>query len=247
LTIKLMPREPIELKAKGIRLYIDEEFRERARAIRNLLLRWRFQIWEPEIEVTEDHMDLDISSRLNQVTMPLKALAKDDPGLQDEIVKFLRAYNQEMVLTRSMTIAARIVEALWRIHTNETYRNKYVITTPGVEGEMVLIGDVAAVANSIIDEMNSLAGGEEEEDESAKKKRKRDSLTARGVGSLIRNELQLKVGERRGKGFPVFWDELKMEALAKRYGVDPAAKVEVVDLNKGTAAAKSEKQEKIPF
>lgn len=246
LTIKLMPREPIELKAKGIRLYIDDEFREKARNIRNLLLRWRFQMWEPEIPVTEVYMDLDISSRLNQVTMPLKALAKDDPELQDEIVKFLRAYNQEMVLTRSMTIAARVVEALWSIHNQADLREKYVINTTDGQGEMMLIGDVAKVANGIIDGMNALA--QDEEDEEGAKKRRRNSLTARGVGSLIRNELQLQVGERRGKGFPVYWDQLKLEALAKRYGVDTNIQIKMVELNESPAnSAQAAKQSEIPF
>jgi len=190
-------------------------------------------------------MDLDISSRLNQVTMPLKALAKDDPELQDEIIKFLRAYNYEMVLTRSMTIAARIVEALWSIHNQDDLRDKYVIHTVDGQGEMMLIGDVAKVANGIIDGMNAL-GQDEEEDEGAKKKRRRDSLTARGVGSLIRNELQLQVGERRGKGFPVYWDELKLQALAKRYGVDTNIQVKVVELN-GSNGAQAAKQGAIPF
>jgi hypothetical protein len=251
LTIRVQPREPIELKAKGIKLNIDDEFRERARAIRNLLLRWRFEKWEPQIETGEELMDLEVSSRLNQVTMPLKALAKDDPELQREIELFLRAYHREMTLTKSMTIAARVVEALWRIWNNSILHEKYV--TPGPAGETILIGDVALIANQIMDEMNAL-GEDEEEDEGAKRKRKKDSLTARGVGSLVRNELQLQVGDRRGKGFPVFWDEMRLRALAKRYGVDPEVKVEVVQLNEGLAqegklkkAAPPVKQEEIPF
>jgi hypothetical protein len=245
LTIKLSPREPIELKNRGIKLYIDEEFRERARAIRNLLLRWRLEMWAPEIEVTEEHMDLEVSSRLNQVTMPIKALARDDPGLQSEIVTFLRAYNEEMTLTKSMTLGARIVEAMWRIYKSAGLKEKFVFETP--KGEAMMIGDVTKTANEIIDEMN-MEEREEEEGET-KKKKKRDSLTARGVGSLIRNELQLQVGERRGKGFPVYWNGEKMGALAKRYGVDPGKmEVKVVDLKLITGKTDGEgKQEVIPF
>jgi hypothetical protein len=244
LTIKVQPREPMELKAKGIKLNIDDTFREKARAIRNLLLRWRFQVWEPQIECGEELMDLEVSSRLNQVTMPLKALAKDDPELLAEIETFLRAYHREMTLTKSMTIAARVVEALWRIWNNPKEHEKYVKN--GGEA-CILIGDVAFVANTIMDEMNALEG-DEAEDESTKKKRKKDSLTARGVGSLVRNELQLQVGERRGKGFPVYWDELRMRALAKRYGVDPEQKYETVELNvEKSEQVTSAKQEEIPF
>ena len=246
----------MELKSRGIRLYIDEEFREKARHIRNLLLRWRLQMWQPEIEVSEELMDLDISSRLNQVTMPLKALAADDPSLQEEIVKFLRQYNQEMVLTKSMTLGARVVEAMWMIYTDVDYREKYLIV--GTEGsdELLMIGDVAKVANEIIDEMNELGTEQEEEAEETKKKRKRDSLTARGVGSIIRNELQLQVGERRGKGFPVYWDQIKMEALGKRYGVMTEDGLRLTDIktptlssaDRGTSSLKEEaKQEKLEF
>jgi hypothetical protein len=236
LTIKLMPREPIELKSRGIRLYIDDEFRARALAIRNLLLRWRMEHWEPEIEVTEEHMDLNISSRLNQVTMPMKALAKDDPELKAEMETFLQAYNREMVLTRSMTIAARVVEALWKIWGDEETRKAYLQQADDGANWFVMIGDVAKVADKIMDEMN--ATDDEGEGEETKKKGKKDKLTARGVGSLIRNELQLYVGERRGKGFPVYWDDIKMQALAKRYGVSTEpVKTETVNLEQG----------KIPF
>jgi len=246
LTIKVQPREPMELRAKGIKLNIDDTFREKARAIRNLLLRWRFEKWEAQIETGEELMDLEISSRLNQVTMPLKALAKDDPELMSEIELFLRAYHREMTLTKSMTIAARVVEAIWRIWNNPKEHEKYVKNGGGA---CILIGDVAFVANTIMDEMNALEG-DDAEDESTKKKRKKDSLTARGVGSVIRNDLQLQVGERRGKGFPVFWDEMRMRALAKRYGVDPEVKVEMVQLNVEKKAASEQapgKQEEIPF
>jgi hypothetical protein len=152
---------------------------------------------------------------LNQVTMPLKAVARDDPELQAEIEKFLRAYNQETVLNRSMTIAARCVEALWKIYRYPDLRKKYVqVTQDGVE--YIMIGDVRQIANEIMDEMNR--GPEEDEEDT--KRRKKDALTARGVGHVIRNDLQLQVGQRRGNGFPVFWDDLKMQGLGKRYGVD---------------------------
>lgn len=215
LTLKLMPREPIELKSVNIPLQVNDAFRREATQIRNLLLRWRMDVWQPEIEVNDDDMDLEISARLNQVTMPIKALARADKELSGEIEKFLRAYNSELVLNRSMTIAARIVEALWKIHNYPDLKKQYLQTTN--EGdEYMMVGDVRTIANELIDDMNK-SGKETDEDD---KKRKRDELTAKGVGSMLRNELQLHVGARRGTGYPVFWDEIKMQGLAKRYGVD---------------------------
>lgn len=245
ITFKLTGREPAELKARGIRLYVDEEFRAKAAAIRNMLLRWRLHAWQPSIEVNEDLMDLEISARLNQVTMPLKALAREDPELMGEIEKFLRQYNAEMVLTRSMSLAARIVEAMWKIYRYPDLHKMMVQKTEN-DVEYLMIGDVRRIANEIIDDMSGNEGGEDEEGEGegkGKKKFKKDELSARGVGALIRGTLQLQVGSRRGNGYPVFWDVERMEGLARKYGV------EVKDINREDAKdAKEEvKQETIPF
>lgn len=220
ITLKLQPREAFELKDAGVKLHIDEEFRKKALALRNLLLRWRMETWQPEITINEDDIDLEISSRLNQVTVALLAIAKDDPELKKDIRQFLREYYAELVLTRSMTMAARIVEALWKIYTYPDLRGMYLAVDEN-NNEYVMVGDVRRIANEIVDDMNR-GGDEESEDEEKKPRRKGkgDELTARGVGSIIRNELQLRVGKRRNSGFPVIWDENRMKALAKRYGVD---------------------------
>lgn len=212
LTIKLMSREAIELKNAGVRLYIDDDFRKKSAYIRNLLLRWRMHVWKPEIEVAEDHMDLEISARLNQVTMPMKALASDDPELQSEIERFLREYNQEIIQDRNMTIPARIVEAIWRI-----YILKKDKVEKFVEDDIIYVGDISVEANEIIDTMNQT--GEEDDDENSQR-RKKDQLKPHRVGRIIRGELQLHVLARTAKGYPVLWDDLKMNALARRYGVD---------------------------
>jgi len=241
LTIKLTPREPIELKEAGVRLFTDDEFWQRAEKIRNMLLRWRMEHWEPEIEVGEELMDLEISSRLNQVTMPLKAIAKDDPELQKEIETFLRAYNQEIVLERSMSIPARLVEAMWRIKLFKSLYEKYVIRD--TEGEMAYVGDISVTANEIIDKMNR-----EQEDDmdegggtaTQKRKRKKDQLSPHRVGKVIRGELQMRVLPRKKGGYPVLLEETRMLGLAKRYGIDvDQVKKEAEDDAKAVAKARS--------
>ena len=220
ITVKLQPREAFELKAAGVRLHIDEEFRRKALALRNLLLRWRMETWQPEILINEDDIDMEISSRLNQVTIALLAIAKDDPELKAEIRRFLREYYAELTLSKSMTIAARVVEAIWKIYKYPDLR-LLMLHKDEAGLEYMMVGDVKKIANEIMDEMNS-SGDDEEADEDKKDKRRKkgDELTARGVGSIVRNELQLKVGRRRMSGFPVIWDEIRMTGLAKRYGLD---------------------------
>lgn len=217
LTIRLMPKDPIELRERGIKLFIDNTFKNRALQIRNLLLRWRLAHWQPEIEVLDEHMDVEISSRLNQVTMPLKALAAGDGELTGEIEKFLRAYNMEMVLDRSMTIAARVVEAMWKIYRYPDLRAKYLHVNKEGE-EYIYIGDIAVIANEILDEMNKT-----DDDDENEKKLKKDSIKPKSIGTILRQVLQIHVGQRHGVGFPAFWDEIKMIAHSKRYGVDVSA------------------------
>ena len=139
--------------------------------------------------------------------MPLKALAKDDPELKGEIERFLRQYNQEMVLTRSMTLAARVVEAMWRIYQYPDLRKAMVLEDGRGAG---VHDDRGRAEDRERDHGRDEAGRgrrkEEDEEDGKKKYKKKDELSARGVGSIIRSKLQLQVGQRRGKGFPVFWD-----------------------------------------
>jgi hypothetical protein len=130
LTFKLQPRETIELIAAKVPLEINNDMRNRAANLRNMLLRWRMEHWKPEIEINPDFYDLDVSSRLNQVTGPLLSIAQDDPELQAEMRGFLRDYYQEQVLSRSMTIAARIIEALWKIQKYPDLRKTLVKVDP---------------------------------------------------------------------------------------------------------------------
>jgi hypothetical protein len=222
LTFKIQPRETMELIAAKVPLEINNEMRARALALRNLLLRWRLEHWQTEIPVDPSFYDLDISSRLNQVTGPLMAVAQDDPQLQGEMRHFLREYYAELILTKSMTIPARVIEALWKIHKYPDLRKRMVIVDPDGE-EKMLVGQVTQIANEIIDQMNS---GEDQKAEGTTpdvpdQKRRRDELSPQRIGKMIREELQLRVSGRTNKGFYVFWDEIHMQALAKRFGINP--------------------------
>ena len=214
LTFKIQPRETMELMAAKIPLEINNDMRARALAIRNLLLRWRLEHWLPEIPVDPNFYDFDISSRLNQVTGPLMAVAKDDPGLQAEMRRFLREYYAELTVSKSMTITARVIEALWKIYKYPDLHKQMVVQD--AEGEKVLVGSVTRIANEIIDEMNS--GGEKESED--EHKRRKDELSPQRIGRLIREELQLRVSGRTNKGFYAYWDQIRMEAVAKRYGIN---------------------------
>lgn len=214
LTMKMVAREMPELKAAGIPLTLNNAIRAKAQTLRNMLLRWRMEAWEPEILVDFDLYDMGISARLNQVAGPLLAIARDDPEQQVEIRTMLREYYAETILNQSMTISARVIEAMWKIWQYPDLRASMVRVEP--DGEFVMkVGDVTKITNAILDEMN-------DEDASADDMRKNDkSLKPQRVGRILRDELQFLISKRRRDGFWVYWNEPKMEGLSTKFGIDP--------------------------
>lgn len=220
IVLKLMAKEPLELQAAGVPLHMNDQFRDEALAIRNDLLAWRMHRWQPEMQLTDDLMDLALSSRMNQVTMAIKAIGKlaNNEDFRRQIDRVLRDLASEETMTRSMSVDARVLEAMWRIYTTQDLRDKHFLRGRG--GELrILIGVVCKVANAIMDEMNGGDPDEPPPDEA--KKRRQKELTSHATGRILRENLQLRSGGKINKGFTVIWDDLKMLALGRKYGVLP--------------------------
>jgi hypothetical protein len=217
LTLKLNPREMTELKAAGVPLTINQEIRARAQALRNLLCRWRLETWQPEIPVDFDLYDMTISPRLNQVAGPLLAIAQDDQSQQDEIRHTLREYYKESIISQSMTIGARVLEAMWKIYQYPDLR-KQMIKLEADGSELLKVGDITRLTNELINEMNDT--GEDEGDENNNRKKDNRELSSQRIGRIIRADLQLRVSERRRDGFWVYWNGPRMLGLTTRYGIN---------------------------
>ncbi len=240
LTMKLIPREPIELREAGVKLNMNAEMREQARQIRNMCLRWRLAHWEPEIEIDEEDIDLEISSRLNQVTTSLLRLAKGDDALKGEIRGLLRAYNSDIILGRSMTVYAKVVEAMWKIWLYDDLQK--IHTQVDSEGRRYTHpGDVAKIANELIDRENAI----DDEEEDGQNNRRKKSLTSPGVGRYMKNDLGLVPGGRKNTGIAYYFDEneIRLKGLAKRYGVDVEGIQQTIEQGKKY----KEEQGKFPF
>lgn len=215
LTVHVVGKSAEELMDNGVPLQIDEEFREKASQLRNKLLRWRLENYVENIELGNDLVDVNLSARLNQVTMAVKALAKiaNDENLMDEITRFLRAYAKDEVRERSLTMQAYVVEALWELWKSEEVRDLYM--KHGLDGrDYFWMHDIRKRANDILDSINE-AGSAREEGEGKKKA----ELTPQGMGHYLREDLQIEVGKRQGSGVPVYWDTKKMIRLGKKFGV----------------------------
>lgn len=216
LTLKLVTREMPELLAAGIPLNVDENILAKAQAIRNLLLRFRLEHWQPDIPIDAAWFDLSISPRLNQVAGPLLAIARDDPDQQEDIRQVLRDYYQETILNQSMTLAARIIEALWKIWKYPDL-HKEMVKVDEEGNSLMKIGDVTRIANEIMNEMNDPDG----DDEDDAKRQRRSEIKAQRVGRILREDLMMQVSDRRRDGFWVYWNEARMIGLSTKFGVNP--------------------------
>ncbi|MBE3040480.1 MAG: toprim domain-containing protein, partial [Chloroflexi bacterium] len=220
LTLKLVAKEPAELIAAKVPLVIDREMLERSQALRNLLVRYRLENWQPEIPINPDWYDLTISARLNQVAGPLLAIAKDDPDQQEEIRQVLRDYYAETILNRSMTKGARVLEAMWKIWNYPDLHKDMV--KPDEEGnQLIRNADITRITNEIMDEMNETGSEESHEDDPAWKKNRKE-LTPNTVARIIRDDFQIRMSNRKRDGFWVYWNEPRMVGLSFKYGIIPA-------------------------
>ena len=218
LTIKLVSKLMPELMAAHIPLTITNEIRKRAQILRNLLARWRMETWQPEIEIDPAFYDMTISPRLNQVAGPILAMAHDDPLQQEDIRATLREYYAETIITQSMTLDARVIEAIWKIWNYPDLHKTMVHSETDGERtvELIKVGDITHIANEIINQMND----EEETEEDAKFPTK--GLKSQRVGRILRNDLQLQITTRRKDGFFVYWNEPRIVGLSMKYGINPA-------------------------
>ena len=180
-----------------------KEFNSQSLELRNLLLAYRLRYWKPELEINYNQADRSIEPRLNQVTLPLKTIVgPDEPELLEEIDGFIRRYNNQIMVERSMRPEAKVLEAIVELGK---------LIQPGLDGKIILaLKTIADKTNAIIDRENT-------EDGEAGGTGKR--ITPKGVGSYIRNKLQLST-ERKNSGYYLIWDQSRIEALQRRYGLD---------------------------
>ena len=229
ISFRLMGKEAEELLAHGVPFEITDDMDRHARNIRNLLLTWRMWEWRPgKRELGNNLVDPLVSSRMNQVTMPIKALAIDADGNEDaqfltEIRDLLREQYAEEVQARGLTVEARVVEAIWRIYVYPDLRAKALHVKD--DGSMrIKIGDVTVVVNDIMNEMKADKGLESQtttDEEQKEKKKKARDVEARRVGNVIREILGLKILDRTKDGYFFLWDDLRMSVMGRKYGVMP--------------------------
>jgi hypothetical protein len=187
-------------------------WRSEAVAVRNALLRYRLENWQPEIELDYDKVETSVEPRLNQVTVALQTLI-DDPDLSEDLRAFIQEYNRQLIVERGMTLAAKVLESIVGLHELARSDGQHPVLT---------IGQVTKGVNVLIDSENR---GEttSEDDGDDEKKKDGKQVTPHKVGHIVRKDLHLNT-ERGGpevkRAYTVVWDQDRIDALCKRFGVE---------------------------
>ena len=182
----------------GIPYTLGEEFRREARRLRNRLLRYRLENHRP-IDIDQALADESVEPRLNQVTMALKTIVDSDE-MRADIDTFIRAYNENLIADRQMTLPALIVQALAETHFNKR------TNVLGEDARDFTLKGLADTAQKIVAELDPDT-----------------RVTAKRVATILSEELGMP---RRGvcnrtRRAVVLYEEPELKALMARYGIQP--------------------------
>ncbi len=243
-TFDCYEKEIAELKAKNIPRRLSDDWREDALRIRNLDMRWRLEHWQPNINIPEELEDDRVSTRTNQVTVPIKYLVKDDPAALESVTRVVLALYEEQLRDKAASFEARILEAILAILDEARFMALGFVreADTGDYGHIryVRYPDLGKVANLLMDEMNtgktkdpqSLLKEEVEADEQPadgqkrKKKREESVISSKTIGDIARKDLRLPV-KRLGNGYIVILEsstapeacQERLEVLKVKYGL----------------------------
>jgi DNA primase len=195
LTKRMTTRRP----RPGIPYTLSAEFWAEATAIRNKLLMYRLSNHRP-ITLDQSLADESVEPRLNQVTLALKTII-DNQETRDEIDLFIRAYNEQMIGERQLTVPAIVLSAVVAIFW-ETKRNLL-----GDDERDLSMKGIATKAQEILQDIDPDV-----------------RLTARKVSMVLNEDLGLtrRQNHSRTNRSMLLVDEAELVALMGRYGIaDP--------------------------
>jgi len=250
-TFDCYEKDIAELKARGIPRRLNEEWREAAQRIRNLDMRWRLQHWQPDVQIPEELEDERVSTRTNQVTVPIKFLVKDDPTALENVTKVVLALYEEQLRDKAASFEARILEAILAVLEEKRFVELGFVheaeTSDFGHIRYVRYPDLGKVANLLMDEMNTgktkdpksllKEDDKEEEEQPAPGKGKKKGvggISSKTIGDIARKDLRLPT-KRLGTGYIVILEsstepsaaQERLEVLRIKYGL--AARQPVVE------------------
>jgi hypothetical protein len=243
ITFDLFGKDIAELKAKGIPRRLSTAWHAEALRIRNMNLHWRMTNWKPDLEIPDELEDENVSTRANQVTVPIKYIVKDDAEALAEVTQTVREMYADEILEKAQSFEARFLEAIIVLIESERFSILEFVHEAELKefghAKYIRYPDLAKVVNFLLDEMNSgieknvesivntpAQDQPDEEGEKSekgkgkgkgKKKDKEESgVSAKTVGNVVRKNLRLPVS-RHGAGYVVIiWSQSKPEEAQDR-------------------------------
>lgn len=224
LTIKTIKHELGELIAKKIPRRWTDEMRAQALYKRNMDMTWRLKNWQPRLQPPDSLEDLRVSTRVNQVTVPIKyiiTMDKDDEAATkralDEVSLVIKNLYEDQKAEKATKTEARMIEAIDAVLNDPAFTilNLVQVTELKEWGTCKYIrhSDFARVVNYLIDEMNlgtgkspaSVIRPDADDDDEAqptrkgKKKYQAAGVTSSTIGRKCK-EMRLPT-HRMGRGF----------------------------------------------
>jgi hypothetical protein len=229
LTVKTIKHELVELKKYNVPRRWNDEMRALALYKRNLDMTWRLKNWQFRLQPPDSLEDERVSTRVNQVTVPIKYILTMNPGEEESADKALEEINmviknlyEEQKFEVNQKTEARIIEAIDAVQRDPAFTLLGFVQDAEMDEwgtvKYIRYSDLTKVVNYIIDEMNLGTGKspadvikkdddveEEFTSSGGKKKGKKkfasNGVTASTIGTKCRN-LRLPV-HRLGRGFVV--------------------------------------------
>jgi len=250
LTIKTIKHELSELKAKNIPRRWTDDMRAQALFKRNMDMTWRLKNWQPRLQPPDELEDPRVSTRVNQVTVPVKYILTLDKDNSQETKRALEEVSlvvhnlyEDQIFEKTQKTEARIIEAIDAVLHDPAFSLLNFAQDTELEewgtAKYIRYSDLTKVVNYLIDEMNLGTGkapidvikpsDDEFDDEKPKKGKKKyqaTGVTASTIGRKCR-ELRLPV-HRMGRGFVVIIHsdaqpdvvQDRIKLLRMRFGVD---------------------------
>lgn len=188
ISIQMLQRTRPEIPISLPRVRFDAE----ALALRNRLLAWRFENHH-RIQIDPTLAAADLEDRLNQIGLPLLAVARSDDA-RARIINALREQQGAVAAERSETLAGEVLA---------------VVLAVAASGDDIRPRHVAQTLNK-----NRADADGVEVDKLGKRR-----LTAELVGRVFRRDLELRRLSRDSIGVRYTLDAVRADELRKRFGV----------------------------
>jgi len=95
----------------------NEHFDRQAFEIRNKLLMWRFRNYKHR-DLNNIKVDRSVEPRLRQVITPLLSVS-NNPEFQDNLRRFIKDYNHEIIMQRGMKLEAVVIENIYNLRNKD--------------------------------------------------------------------------------------------------------------------------------